>query len=142
MVENLDASEIIDRNLVKWKTMRTKMGIYKHQELMSSVIRDCMFGKCTFCRYNGPELSFSKMSIEKSVDEYENLIINHGVKEIFDDSGVWFSKDAIDFAKEIIRRGLHQKGCYFGFNTRSEYLDEETIKWLAKANFSFYFDRP
>ena len=40
-------------------------------------------------------------------------------------------------AKEIINRGLHKKGCYFGFNTRFEYLDEETIKWLAKANFRF-----
>ena len=66
-----------------------------------------MFGKCTFCRYNGPELSFSKMSVKKSVDEYEDLIMNHGVKEIFDDSGVWYrGKDAIDFAKEIIKRGL------------------------------------
>ena len=111
MVENLDASEIIDRNLVKWKTTRTENGnFYKHQApYASSVIRDCMFGKCTFCRYNGPELSFSKMS-DKSVDEYENLIINHGVKEIFDDSGVWFrGKDAIDFAKEIIRRDFTKR---------------------------------
>ena len=29
------------------------------------------------------------------------------------------------------------KNCYFGFNTRFEYLDEETIKLLAKANFRF-----
>ena len=72
------------------------------------------------------------------MDEYEHLITHHGVKEIFDDSGVWYrGKDAIDFAKEIIKRGLHKKGCYFGFNTRFEYLDEETIKWLSKANFRF-----
>ena len=140
MVENLDSSEIIDRNLVKWKNYAFENGNFLQTPgtYASSVIRDCMFGKCTFCRYNGPELSFSKMSIKKSVDEYENLIINHGVKEIFDDSGVWFrGKDAIDFAKEIIKRDLHKKGCYFGFNTRFEYLDEETIKWLAKANFRF-----
>ena len=121
MVENLDASEIIDRNLVKWKNYAYENGNFLQTPgtYASSVIRDCMFGKCTFCRYNGPELSFSKMSIKKSVDEYENLIIHHGVKEIFDDSGVWFrGKDAIDFAKEIIRRGLHKKGCYFGLITR------------------------
>lgn len=140
MIENLDSSEIIDRTLVKWQNYAYENGNFLQTPgtYSSSVIRDCMFGKCTFCRYNGPELSFSKMSIKKSVDEYENLIINHGVKEIFDDSGVWFrGKDAIDFAKEIIRRGLHKKGCYFGFNTRFEYLDEETIKWLAQANFRF-----
>ena len=140
MIENLDSSEVIDRDLVRWKNYAYENGNFLQTPgtYSSSVIRDCMFGKCTFCRYNGPELSFSKMSVKKSVDEYENLIINHGVKEIFDDSGVWFrGKDAIDFAKEIINRGLHKKGCYFGFNTRFEYLDEETIKWLAKANFRF-----
>tara|TARA_Y100001970_G_C13950842_1_gene708159 strand:- start:53 stop:829 length:777 start_codon:yes stop_codon:yes gene_type:complete len=78
------------------------------------------------------------MSVKKSVDEYENLINNYGVKEIFDDSGVWFrGSDAREFAQEIIRRNLHKKGCYFGFNTRFEYLDKETIKILAKANFRF-----
>ena len=140
MIENLDSSEIIDRTLVKWQNYAYENGNFLQTPgtYSSSVIRDCMFGKCTFCRYNGPELSFSKMSVKKSVDEYEDLIMNHGVKEIFDDSGVWFrGKDAIDFAKEIINRGLHKKGCYFGFNTRFEYLDEETIKWLAKANFRF-----
>ena len=101
-------------------------------------IRDCTFGKCTFCRYNGPDLSFSSMNVIKSVDEYEELINNYNVKEIFDDSGVWFKgNDAIQFCKEIIKRGLHKRGCYFGFNTRFEYLDEETIKWLARANFRF-----
>jgi radical SAM superfamily enzyme YgiQ (UPF0313 family) len=97
-----------------------------------------MFGKCTFCRYNGPELTFSMMSVEKSLDEYERLINEYGVKEIFDDSGVWYrGREAKMFAQGIIDRGLHKKGCYFGFNTRFEYLDEETIKLLAKANFRF-----
>ena len=140
MVENLDSSDIVDRDLVKWKKYAYENGNFLQTPgtYASSVIRDCMFGKCTFCRYNGPDLSFSKMSIQKSVDEYEHLITHHGVKEIFDDSGVWYrGKDAIDFAKEIIKRGLHKKGCYFGFNTRFEYLDEETIKWLSKANFRF-----
>jgi len=140
MIENLDASEIVNRDLVKWANYAYENGNFLQTPgtYASSVIRDCMFGKCTFCRYNGPDLSFSKMSISKSVDEYEDLILNKGVKEIFDDSGVWYrGKDAIDFAKEIIKRGLHKKGCYFGFNTRFEYLDEETIKWLAKANFRF-----
>jgi radical SAM superfamily enzyme YgiQ (UPF0313 family) len=140
MVENLDASEIIDRDLVKWKNYAFENGNFLQTPgtYASSVVRDCMFGKCTFCRYNGPDLSFSKMSVIKSVDEYEDLIVNKGVREIFDDSGVWYrGKDAIEFSKEIIRRGLHKKNCYFGFNTRFEYLDEETIKWLAKANFRF-----
>jgi radical SAM superfamily enzyme YgiQ (UPF0313 family) len=97
-----------------------------------------MFGKCTFCRYNGPQLTFSKMSITKSVEEYETLIETFKVREIFDDSGVWYrGQDAQEFARIIIEKGLHKRGTYFGINTRFEYLDEETIKILAKANFRF-----
>tara|TARA_B100001093_G_C26843131_1_gene1021543 strand:- start:1402 stop:2940 length:1539 start_codon:yes stop_codon:yes gene_type:complete len=140
LIENLNSSEIIDRDLVNWKNYAYENGNFLQTPgtYATSVIRDCTFGKCTFCRYNGPDLSFSSMNVIKSVDEYENLINNYNVKEIFDDSGVWFKgNDAIQFCKEIIKRGLHKKGCYFGFNTRFEYLDEETIKWLAKANFRF-----
>jgi len=139
-VENINNSELIDRDLIKWKNYAYENGNFLQTPgtYASSVIRDCSFGKCTFCRYNGPELSFSIMNVKKSVDEYERLINDYKVKEIFDDSGVWYrGKDARDFAKEIIKRGLHKKGCYFGFNTRFEYLDEETIELLGKANFRF-----
>lgn len=139
-VEPLDLSPIIDRDLVQWKNYAFENGNFLRTPgtYATSVLRDCMFGKCTFCRYNGPELTFSMMSVEKSLDEYERLINDYGVKEIFDDSGVWYrGKEARQFAQGIIDRGLHNKGCYFGFNTRFEYLDEETIKKLAEANFRF-----
>lgn len=138
--ENINNSEIIDRDLIQWKNYAYENGNFLQTPgtYATSVIRDCTFGKCTFCRYNGPELSFSIMNISKSVDEYENLINKYNVKEIFDDSGVWYrGKDARNFAKEIIKRKLHKKNCYFGFNTRFEYLDEETVKLLSEANFRF-----
>ena len=139
-VEPLDLSPLIDRNLVDWKRYAYENGNFLQTPgtYASSVIRDCMFGKCTFCRYNGPDLTFSMMSVERSLDEYETLINKFGVREIFDDSGVWYrGKEAREFAEGIIKRGLHKKGCYFGINTRFEYLDEETISLLAKANFRF-----
>lgn len=139
-VEPLDKSPLVDRDLVHWKDYAFENGNFLQTPgtYATSVIRDCTFGKCTFCRYNGPDLTFSQMSIEKSLDEYERLINEYGVKEIFDDSGVWYrGKDARAFAQGIIDRGLNKKGCYFGFNTRFEYLDEETIKLLAEANFRF-----
>jgi radical SAM superfamily enzyme YgiQ (UPF0313 family) len=131
---------MVDRDLVQWKNYAFENGNYLQTPgtYATSVIRDCMFGKCTFCRYNGPDLTFSVLPVEKSLDEYERLINEHGVKEIFDDSGVWYrGKEAREFAQGIIKRGLHKKGCYFGFNTRFEYLDKETIELLAKANFRF-----
>ena len=139
-VEPLDKSPLINRDLIQWKRYAYENGNFLQTPgtYASSVIRDCMFGKCTFCRYNGPNLTFSMMSIEKSLDEYEKLINQYKVKEIFDDSGVWYrGKDAREFAKGIIKRGLNKKGCYFGINTRFEYLDEETIKLMAEANFRF-----
>ncbi len=139
-VEPLENSPDVDRDLVQWKNYAYENGNFLQTPgtYATSVIRDCMFGKCTFCRYNGPDLTFSLRPVQKSLDEYEHLIRHHGVKEIFDDSGVWYrGKEAREFAQGIIDRGMHKMGCYFGFNTRFEYLDEETIKLLAKANFRF-----
>jgi anaerobic magnesium-protoporphyrin IX monomethyl ester cyclase len=139
-VEPLDTSPLIDRDLVQWKNYAYENGNFLNTPgtYATSVLRDCMFGKCTFCRYNGPELTFSMMSVSRSLDEYESLINEYGVKEIFDDSGVWYrGKEAREFAQGIIDRGLHKKNCYFGINTRFEYLDEETIKKMAEANFRF-----
>lgn len=139
-VEPLDNSPNVDRELVKWRNYAYENGNFLQTPgtYATSVIRDCMFGKCTFCRYNGPDLTFSLMSVKKSLDEYEDLIVNHGVREIFDDSGVWYrGKEAREFAQGIIDRGLHKKGCYFGINTRFEYLDEETIELMGRANFRF-----
>lgn len=139
-VEPLDLAPLVDRDLVSWKNYAYENGNFLQTPgtYATSVIRDCMFGKCTFCRYNGPDLTFSKMSVSKSLDEYQRLVEDYGVREIFDDSGVWYrGSDAQNFAKGIMDRGLHKKNCYFGFNTRFEYLDEETIKILGKANFRF-----
>lgn len=139
-VEPLDSSPLIDRKLVEWENYAYENGNFLQTPgtYATSVIRDCMFGKCTFCRYNGPDLTFSLMSVDKSLDEYEALITNFGVKEIFDDSGVWYrGREAREFAQGIIDRGLHKKGCYFGINTRFEYLDEETIRLMGEANFRF-----
>ena len=139
-VEPLDKSPLVDRDLVQWRNYAYENGNFLQTPgtYASSVIRDCMFGKCTFCRYNGPDLTFSMMDVQRSLDEYEDLIKNHGVKEIFDDSGVWYrGKEAREFAQGLIDRGLHKSGCYFGINTRFEYLDEETIALMGKANFRF-----
>lgn len=139
-VENLDLSPDVDRDLIGWKRYAYENGNFLQTPgtYATSVIRDCMFGKCTFCRYNGPDLTFSIRSVEKSLDEYQRLIEDYGVREIFDDSGVWYrGKDARAFAQGIIDRGLHKKGCYFGINTRFAYLDEETIALMAKAQFRF-----
>jgi len=139
-VEPLEKSPVVDRDLVQWRNYAMENGNFLQLPgtYATSVIRDCMFGKCTFCRYNGPDLTFSMLPVQRSLDEYERLINDYGVKEIFDDSGVWYrGKEAREFAQGIIDRGLHKRGCYFGFNTRFEYLDEETIKLLAEANFRF-----
>ena len=138
--EDIGNAPLVDRDLVQWKNYAYENGNFLQTPgtYATSVIRDCMFGMCTFCRYNGPGMTFSKMPVQKSLDEYEILINKYGVKEIFDDSGVWYrGSDAREFAQGIIDRRLNKKGVYFGINTRFEYLDEETIKLMAKANFRF-----
>jgi radical SAM superfamily enzyme YgiQ (UPF0313 family) len=139
-VEPLEKSPLVNRDLIQWKNYAFENGNFLQTPgtYATSVIRDCMFGKCTFCRYNGPDLTFSMLNVERSLNEYEVLIKEYGVKEIFDDSGVWYrGKEAREFAQGIIDRGLDKYGCYFGINTRFEYLDEETIRLMCLANFRF-----
>jgi radical SAM superfamily enzyme YgiQ (UPF0313 family) len=139
-IEPLDLAPDVDRDLVQWKNYAYENGNFLQTPgvYATSVIRDCMFGKCSFCRYNGPDLTFSMRSVQKSLDEYQRLIEDYGAREVFDDSGVWYrGAEAREFAQGIIDRGLHKKDCYFGFNTRFGYLDEDTIYLLAKANFRF-----
>ena len=139
-IETLDLSPDVDRDLVQWKNYAYENGNFLQTPgtYATSVVRDCMFGKCSFCRYNGPDLTFSMRSVQKSLDEYQKLIEDYGAREIFDDSGVWYrGAEAREFAQGIIDRGLNKKDCYFGFNTRFGYLEEDTIALLAKANFRF-----
>ncbi|MBT4259188.1 MAG: hypothetical protein HOD90_04645, partial [Nitrospina sp.] len=139
-IETLDLSPDVDRDLVQWENYAYENGNFLQTPgvYATSVVRDCMFGKCSFCRYNGPDLTFSMRSVQKSLDEYQKLIEDYGAREIFDDSGVWYrGSEAREFAQGIIDRGLNKKDCYFGFNTRFGYLEEETIALLAKANFRF-----
>jgi anaerobic magnesium-protoporphyrin IX monomethyl ester cyclase len=139
-VEPLESSPLVDRDLVQWKDYAFENGNFLQTPgtYATSVIRDCMFGKCTFCRYNGPDLTFSMMPVERSLNEYETLVRKYKAREIFDDSGVWYrGADARRFSQGIIDRGLHKEDCYFGINTRFEYLDEETLKMMGKANFRF-----
>ncbi len=139
-IEPLDLSPDVDRDLVQWKNYAFENGNFLQTPgtYATSVIRDCMFGKCSFCRYNGPDLTFSMRSVTKSLDEYQRLVEDYKVREIFDDSGVWYrGMEARQFAQGILDRGLHRKDCYFGFNTRFGYMEEDTIALLAKANFRF-----
>jgi len=139
LIENLDNSPNINRDLVNWKNYAYENGNFLRTPgtYATSVIRDCTFGKCTFCRYNGPEFSFSQRSVNKSIDECDELINKYKVKEIFDDSGVWFRGiTAQEFCKKFMDRGLHKKA-YYGINTRFGYLDEDTVKHMSKANFRF-----
>ena len=111
-VEPLQNSPLVDRDLVHWRDYAYENGNFLQTPgtYATSVIRDCMFGKCTFCRYNGPDLTFSMMPVQRSLDEYQELIEKHGVREIFDDSGVWYrGKDAREFAQGLIDRGLHKR---------------------------------
>ncbi len=139
-IEPLDNSPDVDRDLVQWQRYAYENGNFLRTPgtYATSVVRDCTFGKCTFCRYNGPDLTFSMRSVQRSLDEYQRLIEQYGVREIFDDSGVWYrGKEAREFCEGLIARGLHRKGCYFGLNTRFAYLDEETIQLMGQANFRF-----
>ena len=137
---DLSTMPIIDRNLTRWQLYAFKNGNFKYPPgtyVMAG--RDCWWGKCTFCSWTTlyPANSYRTVSTEKYLDEIEHLIENHGVKEIFDDSGCFPKGQWLeDFCQGIIERGYNKK-MTMGCNTRVNAITENQFKLMKKANFRF-----
>lgn len=95
--------------------------------------RGCPFG-CTFCsvsyywgRYN------RACSPKRIVDEMEYLVKKYSVRHIsfMDDVFTLNPKRTIKMCEEIINRGIKVS---WDCATRVEVINEELVKWMAKAN--------
>lgn len=98
-----------------------------------------MPGLCSFCiwQYALWKVSARLMSPEKVVNEIENLVINHKVKEIFDDNesgGIWNYEWLKEFYNEMEKRKLIGK-VILSTNARADSLTDEVCNLLKKLNF-------
>jgi len=128
---DLNALPFIDRRLTKahlygekWKKRRPFM--------YTMVGRDCPWGKCAFCSWTTLYPRFRTRKPESLLDEIEYLIREHGVKEIFDDTGTFPGGHWLKtFCKGMIERGFNEE-ILFSCNMRFDYLRNPKIPELMK----------
>ena len=97
--------------------------------------RDCPWGKCGFCSWTTTYPVFNSRRHDNLLDEIGFLIEEHGVKEIFDDTGSfpggeWLKK----FCSGMIERG-YNKEILFSCNMRFDYLKKGVPELMKKAGF-------
>ncbi len=97
--------------------------------------RDCHWGKCTFCSWTTLYPRFKVRTPENLLDEIGTLIKDHGVKEIFDDTGtfpggVWLER----FCEGMIDRG-YNKEILFSCNMRFDMVTPERAALMKRAGF-------
>ncbi len=137
---DLNTLPVIDRDLTCWEFYSSQNGNFKYKPgtyVMAG--RDCWWGKCSFCSWTTlfPGDSYRTVSVERHIDEIENLVGKYGVREIFDDSGCFPKGDWLEkFCMGIIDRGLNKK-VTLGCNMRVGALSPEQWRLMKKANFRF-----
>ena len=97
--------------------------------------RDCAWGKCSFCSWTTTYPVFNSRRHDNLLDEIGFLIEEHGVKEIFDDTGSfpggeWLKK----FCTGMIERG-YNKEILFSCNMRFDYLKKGVAQLMKKSGF-------
>lgn len=137
---NLDDLPFIDRELTRWKLYAYKNGNFKYTPgTYTYAGRDCWWGRCTFCSWTTlcPGRTYRTVSVERHLDEIENLVNTYGIKEIFDDSGCFPKGDWLErFCNGLIDRGLHKR-VIMGCNMRVGALSDEQWQLMKRANFRF-----
>lgn len=132
---NLAELPLIDRELTEARRYGEKWK--KRTPFMYTMVgRDCPWGRCRFCSWTTLFPHFRCRSPESLLDELEYMVADHGVREVFDDSGTFPGGGWLErFCDGMIERGL-SKEILFSCNMRFDYLrDPEVPRMMKRAGF-------
>lgn len=95
--------------------------------------RGCPF-KCSYCALENQGKVYRKRSVENVVDEIAYDVKAFGVKQIGFMDPIFPLGDsyAIEFSREVIRRGLHQKVVWLS-ELRTDSVSIEALRWMKRA---------
>ena len=95
--------------------------------------RGCPF-HCTYCALENQGKIYRKRSVENVVDEIEADVNRFDVKQIgfMDPIFPMGRKHAIEFSREMIRRGLNDKVVWLS-ELRTDVVDRESLVWLRRS---------
>ncbi len=128
---NLDALPFIDRRLTmadryfeKWKR--------RDPFFYTMAGRDCPRPRCTFCSWTTTYPRFAVRSPDNLLDELEILVGDHGVREVFDDTGTFPpGRWRRQFCDGMIERGLND-ALLFSSNERFDFARDPSVAQLMK----------
>ncbi len=95
--------------------------------------RGCPF-RCSYCALENQGKSYRKRSARNVVDEIERDVRQFGVRQIgfMDPIFPMGRAHAVEFAREMIRRGLHEEVVWLS-ELRTDVVDREALLWLHKS---------
>ncbi len=138
--KSLDELPFVDRELTNWKDYAFSNGNYKFLPgSYTQAARDCFYSKCTFCSWGHlfPLCSYRRRSPKNVVDEIEELVNKHSLREVFDDSGTFPVGDWLkEFCNLMIEKGLNKR-VRVSCNMRFGVLKKEDYILMRKAGFRF-----
>ena len=133
----LDDAPFIDRELTKNELYQKEYNLKGRPFAYIMSARDCWWNKCKFCVWNHtlyPKGTYRNRTPENVFEEVK-LLVDNGIKEIFDDAGTISTGDWLKkFCGLMIESGYNKK-VMFSCNMRFGAVNEEEYKLMKKAGF-------
>lgn len=131
---------VINRDLTKWELYAYNNSNFKYKPGAYTMFgRDCWWGKCTFCSWTTlfPCKNYRRLSPRQAIFEIKNLVDNHHVQEIFDDSGTFPIGEWLEEFSVLFKKFNLNKKVRLGANMRFNGPTENDFKNMQKANIQF-----
>jgi len=95
--------------------------------------RGCPF-KCSYCALENQGKTYRRRSAANVVDEIQRNVEVYGVRQVgfMDPIFPLGDRHAIDFSREMVRRGLHDQVIWLS-ELRTDLLSREALAWMKKA---------
>lgn len=126
LTRDLDAQPFLDRRLTRAHRYFEK---WKRRDPFFYVMagRDCPRPRCTFCSWTTLYPRFAVRSPGHLLDELEFLVAEHGVREVFDDTGTFPpGRWRRTFCDGMVERGLHEQ-LLFSSNERFDFVRDPAV---------------
>lgn len=132
--KDLDAYPFPDWSLLPYERYSLlPLGTVAKPIVAIAASRGCPF-RCTYCALENQGKIYRKRSISNVLDEIERDVNVYGVKQVgfMDPIFPMGPRHAIDFSREMIKRGLNEKVVWLS-ELRTDVVDREALVWMKKS---------
>lgn len=134
LAHDLDAFPFPDWGLLPYQRYSLlPLGTIARPIVAVAATRGCPF-RCTYCALENQGKVYRKRSVANVVDEIERDVRRYGVRQIgfMDPIFPMGRRHAEGFAREMIRRGLHEKVVWLS-ELRTDVVDREALVWMHRS---------